>query len=396
MMTEQHSPQRIDYGIIFPVLTLCIIGIVFLYATTVVIQGESMGMTIRQLVWYGVGIGLSATMLLFDSKLLWKVTPYVYWGAIVLLGLSLFLYDRELAAQAGARRWLTIPFINLTFQVTEFVKIPFILMLAQVVTRHNNQFPKRNNLSDVKLLERIGMYTVIPLILILNQPDLGTALVFVAVAVSIILLSGIRWRILGPMFALVVLGALLFVVLVVYNRSFLQNVLGFHEYQFRRIDTWLNPTLDTSSSSYQIIQTFKAIGSGGLFGKGFGVSEVYVPVRESDMIMSTIAENFGFVGASMVIFTYFLLIYNMIKVVYDTRNEFYAYIATGVIMMIVFHVFENIGMNIGLLPLTGIPLPFISQGGSALIGNMMGIGLLMSMRFNHKSYYYSGSPKNRR
>ena len=190
--------------------------------------------------------------------------------------------------------------------------------------------------------------------------------------------------------------AVLFVIMVMYNRDFLQNVLGFHEYQFRRIDTWLNPTLDTSSSSYQITQTFKAIGSGGLFGKGFGVSEVYVPVRESDMIMSTIAENFGFVGASAVIFTYFLLVYNMIKVVYDTRNEFYAYIATGVITMIVFHVFENIGMNIGLLPLTGIPLPFISQGGSALIGNMMGVGLLMSMRFNHQSYFYSGSLRGRR
>lgn len=395
-MNEQQPPQRIDYGIIFPVLTLCIIGIVFLYATTVIIQGDSMSMTIRQLIWYGIGMGLAGIMLLFDSKLLWKVTPYIYWASIILLFLTLFIYDRDLAARAGARRWVTVPIVNMTFQVTEFVKIPFILKLAQVVTEHNNEFPKRNNLSDFKLLGKIGLYTVLPLILILNQPDLGTGLVFVAVAVSVILLSGIRWRILSPMFIGAILMAALFVVMVVYNRSFLQDVLGFHEYQFRRIDTWLNPTLDTSASSYQITQTFKAIGSGGLFGKGFGMSEVYVPVRESDMIMATIGENFGFVGASGVIFTYFLLIYNMIKVVYDTRNEFYAYIATGVIMMIVFHVFENIGMNIGLLPLTGIPLPFISQGGSSLIGNMMGIGLLMSMRFNHQSYFYSGSPNNRR
>lgn len=395
-MMEQQSPQRIDYGIIFPVLTLCIIGIVFLYSTTVVIQGESMAMTLRQLIWYGVGISLAALMLLFDSKLLWRMTPYVYWGSIALLIGAIFIYDRDLAAVAGARRWVTIPGINMTFQVTEFVKIPFILQLSRIVTKHNNDFPKRNNVSDFRLLGKIALYTVIPLLLILNQPDLGTALVFVAVAVSITLMSGIRWRILVPLFGVTLLVAILFVIMVMYNRDFLQNVLGFHEYQFRRIDTWLNPTLDTSSSSYQITQTFKAIGSGGLFGKGFGVSEVYVPVRESDMIMSTIAENFGFVGASAVIFTYFLLVYNMIKVVYDTRNEFYAYIATGVITMIVFHVFENIGMNIGLLPLTGIPLPFISQGGSALIGNMMGVGLLMSMRFNHQSYFYSGSLRGRR
>ena len=108
------------------------------------------------------------------------------------------------------------------------------------------------------------------------------------------------------------------------------------------------------------------------------------------MIFATIGENFGFVGGSFLIFVYFVLVYNMIKIVYDTKNEFYAYIATGVIMMIVFHVLENIGMNIGLLPVTGIPLPFVSQGGSSLLGNMMGIGLIMSMRFHHRSYMFSG------
>ena len=106
--------------------------------------------------------------------------------------------------------------------------------------------------------------------------------------------------------------------------------------------------------------------------------------------IATIGENFGFVGGSFLIFVYFVLVYNMIKIVYDTKNEFYAYIATGVIMMIVFHVLENIGMNIGLLPVTGIPLPFVSQGGSSLLGNMMGIGLIMSMRFHHRSYMFSG------
>src|SRR5699024_6113318 len=111
------------------------------------------------------------------------------------------------------------------------------------------------------------------------------------------------------------------------------------------------------------------------------------------MIIASIAEMFGFIGTSFVVFIYFLLIYNMVKVVYETRNEFYAYIATGIVMMIVFHIFENIGMNIGLMPLTGIPLLFISQGGSALLGKMLGVGMIMSMRLHHKSYYNSGEPK---
>lgn len=394
-MKNSRTPQRIDYGIIFPVLTLCIIGIVTLYATTVEMQGTGMGMTIRQVGWYIIGAGSAALMLLLDSEKLWRITPYLYGASILLLVFTLLFYDRQLAASAGARRWITLPIVGASFQSTEFVKIPFILMLSKLVTEHNNKYKNRTNKTDFILIGKLGIYTAVPLALVLMQPDLGTSLAFVAIATSVVLLSGVRWRILLPIFIIAVGAAVGFVLLVIYNREFLSEVLGFHEYQFRRVDTWLNPHKDMSSSSYQITQAFKAIGSGGILGKGFGVSEVYVPVRESDMIIASIAEMFGFVGTSFVIFIYFLLIYNMVKVVYDTRNEFYAYIATGVIMMIVFHIFENIGMNIGLMPLTGIPLPFISQGGSALVGNMLGIGLIMSMRFHHKSYFYSGEPRYR-
>lgn len=394
-MKNSHSPQRINYGIIFPVLTLCIIGIVTLYATTVMIQGEGIGVTIRQVGWYIISGVAAALMLLLDSQKLWKMTPYLYGASIFLLIFTFFFYDRQLAASAGARRWITIPIIGTTFQTTEFIKIPFVLMLAKTVTEHNDKYKNHTNKSDFILLGKIALFTAMPFVLVLMQPDLGTALAFASISIGIVLLSGIRWRILLPIFIIGAGLAIGFILLVIYNREFLSEVFGFHDYQFRRIDTWLNPQENMSSSSYQITQTFKAIGSGGISGKGFGVSEVYVPVRESDMIIASIAEMFGFVGTSFVVFIYFLLIYNMVKVVYETRNEFYAYIATGIVMMIVFHIFENIGMNIGLMPLTGIPLPFISQGGSALVGNMLGVGLIMSMRFHHKSYYYSGEPRRR-
>ncbi len=157
------------------------------------------------------------------------------------------------------------------------------------------------------------------------------------------------------------------------------------------MDTWLHPDQDTSNQGYQLWQSIKAVGSGGVTGTGFNNSKVYVPVRESDMIFSVIGENFGFVGGILLILLYLLLIYLMIRVTFDTKNEFYAYISTGVIMMILFHVFENIGMNIGLLPLTGIPLPFISAGGSSLVGNLIGIGMIMSMRYHHRSYMFSNN-----
>ena len=131
-----------------------------------------------------------------------------------------------------------------------------------------------------------------------------------------------------------------------------------------------------------------AIGSGEMFGKGFNMSDISVPVRESDMIFTMIGEMFGFVGSAFVVLIYFVLIYQMVKVCYDTNNEFYTYISVGIIMMLLFHVFENIGANIGLLPLTGIPLPFISKGGSSILGNMIAIGLILSMRFQ------AGASKN--
>ncbi|SHE77103.1 rod shape determining protein RodA [Atopostipes suicloacalis DSM 15692] len=390
MESNNKNGSRIDYGIILCILLLAIIGLVSLYSTTVLMQDGSMRMTILQFIWYIIGISTAAVIMLFDSEQLWKITDYLYWAGIIALVATLFLYDRSLAVSTGAKSWIKIPVIHFTLQPSEFVKIPYILMLAKGVTLHNSKNIARTVQSDFLLLGKLLLYSVLPFVLLMAQNDLGTTLVYAAILAGIILLSGFQWKILLPIVIIVSSLGIGILVLAVYNPDFLIETLGVGQYQILRIHTWLDPYQDTTASSYQVTQAFKAIGSGGVFGKGLGVSEVYVPVRESDMIFTTITENFGFIGGSFLIFIYFVLVYNMIKIVYDTKNEFYAYIATGVIMMIVFHVLENVGMNIGLLPVTGIPLPFVSQGGSALLGNMMGVGLLMSMRFHHRSYIFSG------
>lgn len=390
MESNNKNSSRIDYGIVLCILLLAIVGLISLYSTTVLIQDSSIRMTIMQFIWYIIGISTAAGIMLFDSEQLWKITNYLYWTGIIALVITLFLYDRSLAASTGARSWIKIPVINFTLQPSEFVKIPYILMLAKVVTLHNSKNTNRTVQSDFLLLGKLLLYSALPFFLLMAQNDLGTTLVYAAILAGIVLLSGFQWKILLPIVTIVSSLGIGILLLAVYKPDFLIETLGVGQYQILRIHTWLDPYQDTTASSYQVTQAFKAIGSGGVFGKGLGISEVYVPVRESDMIFTTIAENFGFIGGSFLIFIYFVLIYNMIKIVYDTKNEFYAYIATGVIMMIVFHVLENVGMNIGLLPVTGIPLPFVSQGGSALLGNMMGVGLLMSMRFHHRSYIFSG------
>ena len=220
------------------------------------------------------------------------------------------------------------------------------------------------------------------LALVLAQKDFGTMLVFLAIFAGMFLMSGISWLILVPtiILAIIVGGTLIFLVTTDTGREILSHI-GFKNYQFARIDSWLEPFHDPQGKSYQLARALMAIGSGGVFGTGYNVSNVYVPVRESDMIFTVIGENFGFIGGAFVILIYFILIYRMIRLCFDMNNEFYAYIASGIVMMMLFHVFENIGANIGLLPLTGIPLPFISQGGSSILGNMIGIGLILSMRY---------------
>lgn len=384
-MTE-NKETKIDYGIILSVLLLAIISIATIYSTTYIDAGDGIRATIMQVIWYVVGAVAIVVIMQFDSEQLWKLAPLAYGVGLLLLVLVLFFYDRPTALSTGAKSWFKIG--PLTFQPSEIMKIAFILMLARVVTKHNGDYSTHYPKADFLLLGKIVLTSIPPLILVMLQNDLGSTLVFIAIIIGLVLISGITWKIIVPLFSGVAgIGATL-LILVMYNRDFLLR-LGFKPYQFSRIDSWLNPYGDSGDTSYQLIQSIKAIGSGKMFGKGFGNSEVYVPVRESDMIFSTIGENFGFLGSCILIFIYFLLIYQMIRICFDTKNEFYAYIATGVIMMILFHVFENVGMSIGLLPLTGIPLPFISQGGTALLGNMMGVGLIMSMRYHYRSYMFS-------
>lgn len=379
--------SRIDYGVILPVFLLCLIGLSALYvayAQNPNYKGSLFAGVAKQALWYVLGMFAVMIIMQIKSKVLWRLTPYIYGGGLVIMTLLLEFYDRTLAESTGSRNWFSIG--SFTLQPAELMKIAYILMMARVVTAHNTVYRQRNLTSDLLLIGKLFAVTVPVLLLVLLQKDFGTMLVFLAIFGGIFLMSGISWKIVVPVIVLflALAGLTLFLVINEDGRKFLSDLGIVKTYQFKRIDSWLDPFHDIQGSSRQVATAIMAIGSGGLLGKGFNVSDVYVSVRESDMIFSVIGENFGFIGSAFVVFLYFMLIYRMIRVCYDTNNEFYAYIASGIIMMILFHVFENIGANIGLLPLTGIPLPFISQGGSALLSNMIGIGLILSMRFQAK------------
>lgn len=384
--------DRLDFGIIGSIILLAITSMYAIYVAAM--NDPSMGSPKRtviiQALWYVMSTVMVIVIMQFDADQLFKIAPLAYGIGIVLLIAVLFLYNRAVFIETGAKSWFQLG--PLTFQPSEVMKPAFILMLGRVVYQHNRDYTEHTLKTDWLLVGKMVLWLAPVAVLLKLQNDFGTMLVFFAITAGVLLVSGITWRIIAPVYGSVILlgGAAIALVTTPFGQGILR-AFNFRAYQFERIHSWLNPAGDTSSGAYQLWQSMKAIGSGQLFGKGFNNTVVYVPVRTSDMIFSVIGENFGFVGACLLILLYFYLIFQMVKVTFDTKNDFYSYISTGIIMMILFHVFENIGMSIDLLPLTGIPLPFVSQGGSALLGNMIGIGMILSMRYHHKSYIFSGT-----
>lgn len=242
--------------------------------------------------------------------------------------------------------------------------------------------------TDMLLIAKIFGAFIVPFALVMEQPDLGSGLVFIAITLAMVILAGISWWIILP--GLAIGGGIggLFIWMALQLPDVIEK-LGFDPYQRARIYSWLDPEQYSSNEGYQLISSMNAIGSGEIFGKGYQQREVYVVENHTDFIFTVIGEEWGFFGASLIICLYFVLIYHLTKLTFMIRDPFCTYVCAGIIAMITFHVLENIGMTIQLLPITGIPLPFISYGGSSLMGNALALGLVFSMRFHYRSYMFT-------
>lgn len=386
MAKKRYSiDNRIDYSIILPVFFLLLIGLAALYVATLHDYASSLGtVMIQQVAWIVLGVIVAFVVMLFNTEFLWKLTPYLYGLGLSLMILPLVFYSPELVASTGAKNWVTIGSVTL-FQPSEFMKISYILMLARITVSFQQGKDREMLQDDWKLLGWYFLVTL-PVMLFLGlQKDLGTALVFLAILAGMIVVAEISWWIILPvvLVAGLSLGIFLFIFSTDQGKTFLHQ-LGMDTYQINRIAAWLDPFSYAKTIAYQQTQGMISIGTGGLTGKGFNQLDLSVPVRESDMIFTVIAENFGFIGSAAILMLYLLLIYRMLRVTFLFNNRFYTFISIGFIMMILFHIFENIGAAIGILPLTGIPLPFISKGGSSLISNLIGVGLILSMAYQRE------------
>ncbi|MBP1930412.1 rod shape-determining protein RodA [Ammoniphilus resinae] len=346
------------------------------------ISGASPNLSLEgtQLVYYAIGFVFLMIVLLFDYNLIGNFV-YIFYGIGVVLLIGVLFTEPV----NNTTSWYNLGPIS--FQPAEPMKMITIMTLAKYFAKKSEEEqPFR------KIYELFPIFVIvgIPTMLILIQPDLGNALVFSGILISMMIVGGIR----GRHFALLAgLGGSFFGFLT-YLYQFKENLFFklVKPYQWDRIEYWLHPELDAGNKGFQLIQSLIAIGSGQLTGKGMNAGTQakfgWVPVGESDFIFTVIAEELGFLGGSLLIFLFFLMIYRMVRIAMDAKDPFGAYLVSGVIGMFVFQIFENVGMTIQLMPITGITLPFISYGGSSLVTNLVIVGLVLNVGMRRKTLMF--------
>jgi len=353
-------------------MLLVVMGLLVIYSTSFkATRLGSLSDLWHQLIFAGVGLGVFVFMARIDYRTWFKLTPWLY--GLTLLFLAIVLLTSK--AVLGAQRWIDLGFFQ--FQPSEFAKLVLIIGLAKFFSSNYDQMHR------VKYLGLSLLYLVIPVALVLKQPDLGTALVFVAIWLAMALVSRVRKL---HLFVLAGVGLALMPYILQHLKA----------YQRDRLTVFLNPHVDPLGAGHNVIQSTITIGSGQVFGRGLAAGSQsqlnFLPslAQHTDFIFAVLNEKMGFVGGMLLLFLFAILLYRGVRIAYTAGDRFGMFVAVGVSAMFLFHVFINAGMNMGIAPVTGIPLPLVSYGGTALIVAMGGLGLLESVATRRKKLQFEG------
>lgn len=383
-MSKKQS-HYIQLDLIVLVLTLSIVSILAIYNAQQIGQYPGSNFALMQTLYLGMSIALLAAMQFIELEQLKKLSWTIYIVGVLSLIVLHFSPDWLAAPRNNAKSWFNASFLPASIQPAEFMKIALIIFISTLIVNHKEKFEKATVLSDLWIILKIIIATALPSAFIVKQPDLGTTLICFFIAAVMIVLSGINWKVLGSIILIGgVVGALsLFLVINFPEQA--SEYLGIQKYQINRVMTWFDPTEQTKDDRHHIDLSLQTIGSGKLSGKGMKGGEVWIPEAHTDFIFSIIGESFGFIGAAAVIFVFFLLIYKLVTLgmkVHDT-NPFGAYISFGYMSLLLIHTFQNIGMTIGVMPITGIPLLFVSYGGSTILSTMIGYAIIYRIAIEH-------------
>lgn len=380
----ESNTYKIDYFILFLVFCLFIYSLLAVFSGSgQYAQGTPFYFVTRQFICYLIGVGSMLLVTRFDFKLLEKWALPIYITGVVLLLLVHFGGTEK----NGSKRWIDLVVIEI--QPSEFMKIFLIIYLAFILRRAGKS--PLTFKSSIPIVLKVTFYSLIPFLLILVQPDLGSALVILGITITLIFNSSISSKMLVFIISGITTALGCLAYLFYFQHELFTKVLKPH--QLSRIYGWLDPEQYASDYGYQLQQATIGIGSGQMSGRGFTqgvqVQSGKIPEAHTDFIFAVIGEEFGFIGTVLLLLIYFLLIYRIIQIALQTTNLFGVYICVGTVGLISLQVFQNIGMTIGLMPITGLALPFISYGGSALLTNFVALGLVFSVQKHSKQFMFS-------
>lgn len=368
--------------LIFILAIFILISVIAVYAAKPSIALSSY--PVKQLIFFILGISIVFFFLYLDLEQIEKLSIYIFIFCILMLVILKFSPESIAPEKNGAKSWFQ--FGSVTLQPSEFMKIGLIMMLSSVISKANSK-DSRSTREDIHLLLKIAGISAVPVSLILMQ-DAGTAGICMFFVAVMTFLSGVNWKLIIIVAGTGIALVLLVLFLVIHFPDFSQNVLHIKQYQINRVLTWVDSSQQTANEKYQTKQAVMAIGSGEIFGVNINNLKVYVPEGQTDFIFAIIGERFGFAGCTFVVIMFFFLIYRLVLLIdrIHQYNRFASLFCVGYAALIVIHTFQNIGMNIGLMPVTGVPLLFISYGGSSVLAAMIGFGIVYNTSCQLKKY----------
>lgn len=359
-MLDKKLIENIDFKFLTVVVLLFLAGVINLFSASVYKIEYGLNITpffIKQTIWGCIGFAVFIFLLCFDYRHLKHISTYIYWVSILFL-LAVFKFGKIVY---GARRWIDLKIFS--FQPSEMAKIATLILVAYLLS-------KKEGVLSNKEFFKISFLGMLPAVLIMKQPDLGTALLLLLIIGGMLFFKGIKK-------SLAKLIAILTPLFLPLSWFFL------HDYQKKRILNFLDPSRDPLGAGYHVIQSQIAIGSGKLWGKGFlagSQSQLrFLPEKHTDFAFAVFAEEWGFIGAIFLLCLFCFFLYSILQIAFQAKDNFGRYLVIGVFFYFFWQIFINMGMVLGLMPVVGVPLPFISYGGTSLIINFALVGLVINV-----------------
>ena len=372
---KKISKYKVDKGILFSVIAFAIISVLSIYSALTLLDNQGLlessmnNLYLKQLLWYGIGFIIAYFIMFIGNDAIIKKINILYIIGVLLLFLVLIFGT----AINEAKCWFVLPGIG-NFQPSEFMKIILIIMLAKMINKFHEENESPSVFDEFKFLMKVFVIIAIPSFLTFLEPDTGVVLIYLLITFIMLFIAGFRYRWFIIVLAIIASGIIVLLSIYFLNKELFINIFGTSF--FLRIDRLLDWS---SGSGFQLENGMTAIATGGLFGNGFNNTPIYFPEPQTDFIFAIFASNFGLVGAAILIILIIYFDIKLIKTALDSNKNINKYIIAGIIGMLIYQQFQNIGMTIGIMPITGITLPFISYGGSSLLSYMIMLGIIFNI-----------------